>query len=174
MGKVKNKIDFDLTKDQKNVLNEINSDLASQSKMFRILQGDVGSGKTIVALISALNVIESGYQVALMAPTEILAMQHYKLAKNLFSKKINLEINLETRICKLQAEEIISTTTKPIINPITGAEHRAKIHLPNGIEFHEAEMGSGSTKAKAAFKTDLNESYVQIAILNLTPQGIPS
>ncbi len=89
-------------------------------------------------------------------------------------KKINLEINLETRICKLQAEEIISTTTKPIINPITGAEHRAKIHLPNGIEFHEAEMGSGSTKANAAFKTDLNETYVQIAILNLTPQGIPS
>ena len=60
--------------------------------MFRLLQGDVGSGKTIVALISALNAIESGCQVALMAPTEILAMQHYKLAKNLFSKKINLEI----------------------------------------------------------------------------------
>jgi len=60
--------------------------------MFRLLQGDVGSGKTIVALISALNVIESGYQVAFMAPTEILARQHYNLAKNLFSDEINVEI----------------------------------------------------------------------------------
>jgi ATP-dependent DNA helicase RecG len=57
-----------------------------------LLQGDVGSGKTIVSLISALNVIESGYQVALMAPTEILARQHYKLAKNIFNKKICIEL----------------------------------------------------------------------------------
>ena len=78
---IKKKLGFDLTNDQNKVLNEINYDLASQSKMFRILQGDVGSGKTIVALISALNVIESGYQVAFMAPTEILAMQHFLLAK---------------------------------------------------------------------------------------------
>jgi ATP-dependent DNA helicase RecG len=60
--------------------------------MFRILQGDVGSGKTIVALISALNVIESGYQVALMAPTEILANQHYLLAKKIFPKNIKIDL----------------------------------------------------------------------------------
>ena len=86
------KLNFILTNDQKNSLLQINRDLSSKSKMFRLLQGDVGSGKTIVALISALNVIESGYQVAFMAPTEILAKQHYNLAKNLCSNKINLEI----------------------------------------------------------------------------------
>ena len=51
--------------------------------MFRLLQGDVGSGKTIVALSSILNVIESKFQTALMAPTEILAQQHYRLTKNI-------------------------------------------------------------------------------------------
>ena len=86
------KLNFKLTNDQKSSLSQINKDLASKSKMFRLLQGDVGSGKTIVALISALNVIESGYQVAFMAPTEILTRQHYNLAKNLYSNKINLEI----------------------------------------------------------------------------------
>ena len=86
------KLDFKLTKDQENSLIQINRDLSSKTKMFRLLQGDVGSGKTIVALISALNVIESGYQVAFMAPTGILAKQHFNLAKNLYSKKINIEI----------------------------------------------------------------------------------
>ena len=85
-------LNYNLTKDQSKVLTEINNDLSSNSKMFRILQGDVGSGKTIVALISALNVIESGYQVALMAPTEILANQHYHLAKKIFPKKINIDL----------------------------------------------------------------------------------
>jgi len=98
--KIKNQIDFDLTKDQKKVLNEINSDLASQSKMFRILQGDVGSGKTIVALITALNVIESGYQVAFMAPTEILANQHYLLTKKIFPKNIKIMIIFKIIILK--------------------------------------------------------------------------
>ncbi len=90
--KIMNKINFDLTKDQKKALMEINADLSSKNKMFRLLQGDVGSGKTIVALISALNVIQSGYQVAIMAPTEILANQHFNLAKKIFPTNIKIEI----------------------------------------------------------------------------------
>ncbi len=86
------KLNFNLTNDQEKSLNEINSDLKSNQKMFRLLQGDVGSGKTIVALTAAFNVVKSGFQVAIMAPTEILAKQHYYFAKKIFNKNINLEI----------------------------------------------------------------------------------
>ena len=85
-------LDFDLTNDQKKSLNEINKDLCSSNKMFRLLQGDVGSGKTIVSLLSALNTINSGFQVAMMAPTEILAKQHFTLAKKIFPKNLNIKI----------------------------------------------------------------------------------
>ena len=91
---------FKLTKDQIKTLNEINQDLVSNQKMFRLLQGDVGSGKTIGALIAALNVINSGFQVAFMAPTEILARQHFLLAKNIFDSSININyliINLNKK-----------------------------------------------------------------------------
>ncbi len=89
---IKKILGFNLTNDQKKVLREINDDLSSKNKMFRILQGDVGTGKTIVALISALNVIKSGYQVAFMAPTEILANQHYLLAKKIFPNSIKFDL----------------------------------------------------------------------------------
>ena len=75
---------FKLTKSQKDVLKEISLDLRSNTRMFRIIQGDVGSGKTIVALLSIVNVVENKQQCALMAPTEILAKQHFDLAKKMF------------------------------------------------------------------------------------------
>jgi len=82
---------FLLNENQKKVINEINSDIKSEFKMFRLLQGDVGSGKTIVAFISAANVIRSNWQVALMAPTEILAKQHYQVALKIFkSSDVNI------------------------------------------------------------------------------------
>tara|TARA_B110000444_G_scaffold258750_1_gene300504 strand:- start:519 stop:2570 length:2052 start_codon:yes stop_codon:yes gene_type:complete len=87
-----NKLEFLLTKDQLKTLNEINNDLSSSTKMFRLLQGDVGSGKTIVALLSAFNSVNSGFQVAVMAPTEILARQHYVLAKKIFPKNLSIEL----------------------------------------------------------------------------------
>lgn len=71
------KLPFDLTHAQKKVIREIRNDLRSGSQMNRLLQGDVGSGKTVVALLTMLMAIENGYQAAMMAPTEILALQHY-------------------------------------------------------------------------------------------------
>ncbi len=83
-------LDFSLTNDQIRAIKEINNDLSSSTKMFRLLQGDVGSGKTIVSLLSAYNTINSGFQVAMMAPTEILAKQHYNLAKKIFPKNLRI------------------------------------------------------------------------------------
>ena len=85
-------LSFELTQDQKKVIHEINQDLKSDKRMFRILQGDVGSGKTIVSLITLANVIRAGYQTSLMAPTDILAKQHYELSKKIFDK-MNIKID---------------------------------------------------------------------------------
>jgi ATP-dependent DNA helicase RecG len=87
-----NRLEFSLTNDQIKTLEEINRDLCSSNKMFRLLQGDVGSGKTIVSLLAAYNSVNSGFQVAVMAPTGILAKQHFNLAKNLFPKTFNIEL----------------------------------------------------------------------------------
>ncbi|MFP4543523.1 MAG: ATP-dependent DNA helicase RecG [Candidatus Kapaibacterium sp.] len=76
--KLYDSLPFQLTPDQKKVIREIASDMQSGKPMSRLLQGDVGSGKTIVAVLSALIAIDEGYQAAFMAPTEILAEQHYK------------------------------------------------------------------------------------------------
>jgi len=112
-------LEFKLTNSQLTVLNEIQSDLFSNKQMIRLLQGDVGSGKTIVALISMLTVIESGYQVTLMAPTSILAYQHYENISKLINK-LPIEIDILTgkdkgrkRLEKL--EKIKSGDTKIII-----------------------------------------------------------
>ena len=86
------KLNFSLTNDQNKSLEEINNDLSSSTKMFRLLQGDVGSGKTIVSLIAAYNTVNSGFQVAVMAPTEILARQHYNLAKKIFPENKKIEL----------------------------------------------------------------------------------
>jgi len=118
--KIVKNFSFKLTKNQVTVIEEINVDLSSQSKMFRLLQGDVGSGKTIVALIAAINVIESGYQVAFMAPTEILANQHYLLANKIF-KEINVKSDFLTgKSSLLERKKIISKLKENNTNIIFG------------------------------------------------------
>lgn len=84
------KLPFELTSDQNNVVDEIYSDLISDKRMNRLLQGDVGSGKTIVAFISMYINYLSGYQSALMVPTDVLAKQHYQSIKKIFDNKINI------------------------------------------------------------------------------------
>ena len=110
-NKILSKFSFELTNDQKKALNDINLDLMSNQKMFRLLQGDVGSGKTIVALSAASNVIDSGYQVAVMAPTEILSRQHYNLAKEIFDKEVKIEIltsKLDSKYKKIIMNKLVN------------------------------------------------------------------
>ncbi|HEX7832663.1 MAG TPA: ATP-dependent DNA helicase RecG, partial [Thermoanaerobaculia bacterium] len=85
---VKRILPFSLTTAQKRVLKEIADDLRNDSPMYRLLQGDVGSGKTIVALIAAIIMIRNGHQVALLAPTEILVEQHYQRIRQLLDHSI--------------------------------------------------------------------------------------
>ena len=96
-----NSLPFPLTNAQKRVLREIQTDLKSGKQMNRLLQGDVGSGKTIVALLTALLAVDNGYQACIMAPTEILANQHYETITKLLGA---LDVN-----CQLLTG---STTTK--------------------------------------------------------------
>src|SRR5690554_672939 len=86
---------FDLTNAQKRVIKEIRNDLGSNAQMNRLLQGDVGSGKTIVALMSMLIALDNGFQACLMAPTEILSVQHYQGLVEL-CKELNTSIELLT------------------------------------------------------------------------------
>ena len=83
---------FTLTKDQKNVLEEIRLDLNSEKRMNRLLQGDVGSGKTIVSIIAMYLNYLSGYQSALMVPTEILAVQHFQNIKKILGGNVKIEL----------------------------------------------------------------------------------
>ncbi len=86
---------FQLTNAQQRVIQEIRSDLQSDTPMNRLVQGDVGSGKTIVAVYALLTAIEAGFQTALMAPTEVLAEQHYRKILNWFTQ-LNLPVELLT------------------------------------------------------------------------------
>ncbi len=101
-----NHLPFELTNAQKRVIKEIRNDLGSNAQMNRLLQGDVGSGKTIVALLSMLIAKDNGFQSCLMAPTEILATQHFNGLSDL-AKNLNINIKLLTGSTKTSDRKII-------------------------------------------------------------------
>ncbi len=109
--KIISNLEFKLTESQIRVIGEIKYDLEQKSKMFRILQGDVGSGKTIVSILCAAEIIDDKYQCALMAPTEILANQHYKLIKKIL-EKFNLRVEFLSGKTKLKDRKVILNDLK--------------------------------------------------------------
>jgi len=100
------KLPFELTNSQKRVLKEIRQDTQRGVQMNRLLQGDVGSGKTVVALMSMLIAIDNGFQTCIMAPTEILANQHYQTIKNLVGGDF-VEVALLTGSTKKKARNVL-------------------------------------------------------------------
>ncbi|KDN56486.1 ATP-dependent DNA helicase RecG [Flavobacterium seoulense] len=101
-----NHLPFELTNAQKRVIKEIRTDMGSNAQMNRLLQGDVGSGKTIVAFMSMLLAIDNGFQACLMAPTEILANQHF-IGLSELAKKLNINIKILTGSSKTSDRKII-------------------------------------------------------------------
>ena len=112
---------FQLTEAQLTVLSEIKTDLMSPTRMNRLLQGDVGSGKTVVAAVSLFMTMLAGFQTALMVPTEILGQQHYKSFCELFSpfKEVNIEF-LSSSVKGKRRREILEKLRQGEINLLVG------------------------------------------------------
>ena len=120
MSDVINKLPFNLTKAQIRVLEEIDKDMESDKPMNRLLQGDVGSGKTVVALIAAYKAVKSGYQAAIMAPTAILASQHLESFQELLADTgIKCEL-LISSITKKKKEELKKSLANGEIDILIG------------------------------------------------------
>ncbi len=118
----KNKLKFNFTNGQKRAINEIFKDMMSGKNMNRMLMGDVGSGKTVVALSAILLAAENGYQSAIIAPTEILAEQHYLTFKNMI-EGLNVNIELVTSSSlksKKKRDEILASVENGTTNIIVG------------------------------------------------------
>ena len=111
---------FKLTDAQAKVINEITIDMGKQKVMNRLVQGDVGSGKTVVALVSILTAVKNGYQSAFMAPTEILAEQHFKTTQAMF-KNQGVNVGLLTgSTSKKKKNEMINSIKEGIIDVVIG------------------------------------------------------
>jgi ATP-dependent DNA helicase RecG len=118
--KVRSILPFKLTGAQKRVLKEIADDLQSSKPMYRLLQGDVGSGKTIVALIAALLVIENRHQAAVMAPTEILAEQHFQRIQQLLEGSEIRVAKLSGSTASRERKQILTDLSKGRIDLLVG------------------------------------------------------
>jgi ATP-dependent DNA helicase RecG len=116
--RIKEMLPFKPTGAQKRVLGEIAKDMSNPHPMYRLLQGDVGSGKTLVAAEAAIIAIENGYQVAVLAPTEILATQHYFYFKRLFQKLgyvVLLLTGSNTAREKVQLKKLLAAGLAPVV-----------------------------------------------------------
>lgn len=166
-----NYLPFDLTNAQKRVIREINQDLHTGSQMNRLVQGDVGSGKTLVALLSMLLSVDSGFQAAMMAPTEILAQQHFSSIQELLK---DLPIRVALLIGSLKNAEklkIISAINAGEIDIVIGThaliEDRVTFHQLGLVVIDEQHRFGVAQRSK--FWTKNNTLPPHVLVMTATP-----
>ncbi len=166
-----NSLPFELTKDQNKVLKEILEDLKSKRKMNRLLQGDVGSGKTIISIIALYANYLSGYQGALMVPTEILAYQHYETIKKVLKNtKINVKLLIGS-LTKKEKTEIHEELKDGKIDIIIGTHAL----IQENVEYHN--LGFVITDEQHRFgvlqRMNLNKKGDMLDVLYMSATPIP-
>ncbi|MCD6442000.1 DEAD/DEAH box helicase [bacterium] len=182
---VKN-LPFKLTNEQRKASWEIINDLKKENRMNRLLEGDVGSGKTIVAIMSCLNVVLNNYQVAYMVPTEILAKQQFQNISNLL-QKFQIKIGLLTRtnafICNPKSQKNIKITKQNLLKKISNGEIRIivsthsiigpKVRFKNlGLTIVDEQHRFG-VKQRYSLTKLRNENNLSAHFLSLTATPIP-
>jgi ATP-dependent DNA helicase RecG len=167
----KEHLPFDLTEAQKKVVREIYSDMKSGKQMNRLLQGDVGSGKTIVGFISILLAIGGDAQAALMAPTEILAQQHYANLKK-YADKMNISIALLTGSVKKSArkpihEQLVNGSLKLLIGTHALLEEEVKFKKL-GLAIIDEQHRFGVAQRSKLWQKNSN-FYPHVLVMTATP-----
>nr|WP_321234091.1 ATP-dependent DNA helicase RecG [uncultured Psychroserpens sp.] len=166
----KDHLPFDLTNAQKRVIKEIRQDLGSNAQMNRLLQGDVGSGKTIVAFMSMLMALDNGFQACLMAPTEILSVQHYQGLQEL-SNNLNISIKLLTgSSTTLKRREIHESLENGDLNILIGTHAllEEKVKFKNlGLAIIDEQHRFGVAQRSKLWKK--NTSPPHILVMTATP-----
>lgn len=166
----KNHLPFSLTKAQERVLKEIRRDTMNGMQMNRLLQGDVGSGKTIVAFISMLFALDNGYQAAIMAPTEILASQHFTFISEL-AEKLDIKVAILTGSTRKKARvELAEKLENGEINILIGThaliEDHVKFHNLGLIIIDEQHRFGVKQRSKLWAK---NDTPPHVLVMTATP-----
>ncbi len=162
---------FEFTNSQKKVINEIFKDLTSSRPMNRLLQGDVGSGKTVVALCAMLLAVENGYQAALMAPTEILAEQHFLTFKRMLAG-LPVHIAVLTSSTKAAAKKkILQELADGKIHILVGT-HAV---IQDNVQFHNLRLAVIDEQHRFGVKqrSKLKEKTAKLDLLTMTATPIP-
>lgn len=168
------KLPFPLTRAQKKVWGEIQQDLAGEKVMNRLVQGDVGSGKTIIAVLSLLEAAENGYQAALMAPTEVLAKQHYEGILELFQKhhilkKVLLLTGSMTAKEKREAYDAISNHQADIIVGTHALIQEKVVFEHLGLVITDEQHRFGVRQRETLSEKGEKKEAVHVLVMSATP-----
>ena len=165
------RLGFGFTNSQKKVINEIFNDLCSPRPMNRLLQGDVGSGKTVVALCAMLLAVENGYQAVLMAPTEILAEQHYFTFKKMLA-------DLPVKVAVLTSSTKAAARKKILKELADGSLHiliGTHAVIQDDVQFHNLRLAVIDEQHRFGVKqrSKLKEKTAKLDLLTMTATPIP-